>query len=290
MAGKGISRRQFIESSVAGVAATGMKGLRAQGAKPISTVSGETDSGYRIAESLNAEWRFKRQGTPGTGTEPEFVGAESPAYNDSSWQRIVVPHTWDATPDNPFVAPGHFRGIGWYRRSLEIHSAWRGRRVLMHFNGVFQVTDAWVNGQHVGQHTGGYTSFAFDVTDAVEFGKTNVVAVKVNDVLSPFIAPAEERNVANYGGIYRSVWLEVLDHAHVRYNGTWVTFEGDEERPLVRIRTWVENQSHSSRAIRVERRCVFNDGCLELRAGGGEDCAASDGAIPDGRKLAPIDG
>ena len=273
MARKGISRRQFIESSVAGVAASGIKGLRVQGAEPISTgsASGETGSGYRIAESLNAGWRFQRQGTPGAGTEPEFVGAERPGYNDSAWQNIVVPHTWDAGPDNPFAAPGHFRGVGWYRRRLEIPSGWRGRRVLMHFNGVFQVTDAWVNGRHAGQHTGGYTSFAFDVTDAVEFGKTNVVAVKVNDVLSPFIAPAEERNVANYGGIYRSVWLEVMDPVHVRYNGTWVTFEGDEERPIVRIRTWVENQGRSSRALRVENEVVDAAGQsrakLEAQAG-----------------------
>ncbi len=273
MAGKGISRRQFIESSVAGVAASGIKGLRAQGAEPAGTGSAgeEAGSGYRIAESLNAGWRFKRQGTPGAGTEPEFVGAERPGYNDSAWQNVVLPHTWDASPDNPFVAPGHFRGVGWYRRGLDVPDGWSGRRVLMHFNGVFQVADVWVNGRHVGQHTGGYTSFAFDVTDAVEFGKANVVTVKVDDVLSPFIAPAEERNVANYGGIYRSVWLEVMDPVHVRYNGTWVTFEGDPDRPVVRIRTWLENQSRSSRTVRVESEVVDAAGQsrakLEAQAG-----------------------
>jgi beta-galactosidase len=258
MTGKGISRRQFIESSVAGVSMSGMKGLRSRGAEPEGPGSAGVEAvpGHRIKKSLNAGWRFNRQGTPGAGTEPEFVGVERPGYDDSTWQKIVVPHTWDASPDNPFAAPGHFRGVGWYRRGLEIPSGWRGRRVLMHFNGVFQVTDVWVNGRHVGQHTGGYTSFALDVTNAVEFGKTNVVAVKVNDVLSPFIAPAEERNVANYGGIYRSVWLEVLDPVHVRYNGTWVTFEGNAERPIVRIRTWVENQSGSSRALRIENEVV----------------------------------
>jgi beta-galactosidase len=267
MPGKEISRRQFIESSVAGVAASRMAGLRAQGAE----ANGIDSAGERVTVSLNAGWRFKRQGTPGAGVEPEFVGAERPGYNDSGWEAVVVPHTWDASPDNPFAAPGHFRGIGWYRRGLEVPQGWRGRQVWMHFNGAFQVTDVWVNGRHVGQHVGGYTSFAFDVTDAVEFGKTSMVTVKVNDVLSPFIAPAEERNVANYGGIYRSVWLEVLGTVHVRYNGTWVTFEGDQERPIVRIRTWVENQSESSRQVRVESEVVDAEGQskakLEAQAG-----------------------
>lgn len=258
MARKRISRRQFIESSVVGVAVAGVKALPANGAESGEDKSaGEgPNSEIRITKSLNAGWRFKRQGSPGSAIEPEFVGTERPDYADHAWEEVVLPHTWDASPDNPFVAPGHFRGVGWYRRNVEIPSGWRGRLMLMHFNGVFQVADAWVNGRHVGQHTGGYTSFAFDITAAVEFGKANVIAVKVNDVLSPFIAPAEERNVANYGGIYRSIWLEAMDPVHVCYNGTWVTFEGDAERPIVRIRTWVENQSRSSRALRVENEVV----------------------------------
>jgi len=181
MARKGISRRQFIESSVAGVAASRMTGLRAHGGETSGrNFSGdEAGAGERITVSLNAGWRFKRQGTPGAGIEPEFVGAERVGYNDSGWEAVVVPHTWDASPDNPFAAPGHFRGVGWYRRGLEVPQGWRGRRVLIHFNGAFQITDVWVSGRHVGQHVGGYTSFAFDVTHAVELGKTNVVTVKV---------------------------------------------------------------------------------------------------------------
>lgn len=267
MARKGISRRQFIESSVAGVAASGMKGLRARGVEAggNNPIGEDANAGHRVTVSLNAGWRFKRQGTPGAGTEPEFVGAERSGYNDSGWETVVVPHTWDATADNPFAAPGHFRGVGWYRRDFNIPLEWRGRRLVMHFNGVFQITDAWVNGQHVGRHVGGYTSFAFDITGAIDFGKTNLVTVKVDDVLNPFIAPAEERNVANYGGIYRSVWLQVTDPTHVRRDGTWVTLEGDEARPVIRIRTWVVNEGQSSRSVRIENRVVDATGNAKAR-------------------------
>ena len=184
------------------------------------------------------------------------MGAEKPGYDDSAWAQIWLPHTWDATPDNPFATTGHFHGVGWYRRRFEAPQSWQDRRVLVHFNGVFQIADAWVNGRHVGQHVGGFTTFAFDVTDSLEFGKSNLMAVKVDDMISPFIAPAEERNVATYGGIYRTVWLEMTDPLHIRYNGTWVTVEGNEREPLVRIRTWLMNQGQSSRTVRVESNIV----------------------------------
>jgi beta-galactosidase len=235
MPGRRISRRKFIGTSIAG-AATAVAMPSGNGADRPTKAGPDSDSSLsdlRLRVPCNKGWRFKRQASPGSATEPELVGAERPNFDDSTWNQVWLPHTWDATADNPFAVTGHFRGVGWYRKALEVPQAWRNRRLLMHFNGAFQITDAWVNGRRVGQHVGGYTSFAFDVTDALEFGKTNLVAIKVDDVLSPFIAPAEERNVANYGGIYRSVWLEVMNPTHVRYNGTWLTIEGDEERPVV---------------------------------------------------------
>jgi beta-galactosidase len=253
-----ISRREFIETSIASAtAAASVPGLRADGRPTTAQLRNEgPDPDLRLRIRWNEGWKFKRQASPGSGTEPEFVGAEQPGYNDAVWATVWLPHTWDASPDNPFVSTGHFRGVGWYRKRLEVPQGWHNRRLLMHFNGVFQVADVWVNGRHVGQHVGGYTSFAFDVTDSLDFGKTNLVAVKVDDVLSPFIAPAEERNVANYGGIYRSVWLEVMNPLHVAYNGTWVTVEGDEAQPVVRIRTWLRNQGQSSRSVRIENKVV----------------------------------
>ena len=242
MPAKSISRRKFIQTSFVGTAAVvGGQALSVPGWAGETSQAGPGPE-VRVRALWDEGWSFRRQVSPGSATEPEFVGAERVGYDDSAWSQIGLPHTWDATPDNPFATSGHFHGVGWYRKRFDAPESWRGRRVLTHFNGAFQVVDAWVNGRHVGQHVGGFTSFVFDVTDALESGKTNLIAVKVDDMITPFIAPAEERNVATYGGIYRSVWLEVTEPLHVRYNGTWVTVEGDERAPVVRIRTWVVNQ------------------------------------------------
>ena len=254
-----MSRREFIATSVATAASVagfpGFQTLSTGGLEP-GRVKRSLDPELRLRVTWNEDWKFKRQFSPGRATEPEFVSAEQPTYDDSSWSQLSLPHTWDATADNPFAASGHFHGIGWYRKRFEAPQSWRDHRVLVHFNGVFQIADVWVNGRHEGQHLGGFTPFAFDVTDSLEFGKTNLIAVKVDDVISPFIAPAEERNVATYGGIYRTVWVEITDPMHVRYRGTWLTLEGNEQGPIVRIRTWLLNQGSSSRVVRLESNVV----------------------------------
>src|SRR5690348_11030425 len=129
MSRKKISRRQFMETSVAGTAtaaswrsfdlADAGQGSAAQAGGQGGNVR-RTGAGPRSSIDLNAGWRFKRQASPGSGTEPEFAGAEKPQYDDSSWTEVWLPHTWDATPDNPFATAGHFRGVGWYRRKIEL--------------------------------------------------------------------------------------------------------------------------------------------------------------------------
>ena len=214
----------------------------------------------RLRKSLNSGWLFKRQESPGAAVEPEFVGAEKPDYDDSSWTQVHLPHTWDATPDNPFTTTDHFHGLGWYRRRLEIPAEWRGRRVFLEFNGAFQIADVWLNARHIGQHIGGYTSFEFDVTDVLKWSDTNLVVVRVNDVLSTFIAPTNETNVADYGGIYRSVTLTATDPTHFPWHGIRVTTEQANHGALVHIRTSLQNDSVSTRHLRLKTRVTDDHG------------------------------
>jgi beta-galactosidase len=211
---------------------------------------------FRVRQSLNSGWRFKRQAAPGAAVEPEFAGAEQPGYDDSSWALIELPHSWDATPYNPFATAHHFRGLGWYRRSFNVPSEWQGRHVWLEFKGVFQIADVWINDRHVGRHVDGFTGFEFDITDFVKWGESNFATVRVNDVLDPEIAPGNETNVPGYGGIYRSVALEVTDSLRISPNGTWVTMERAGNGAMVHIRTWVQNHGQGPRKGRLETLVV----------------------------------
>lgn len=217
----------------------------------------QADGTARGEQSLNNGWLFKRQASPGGAVEAEFVGAEKPDYDASSWSAVFLPHTWDATPDHPFTVPHHFRGLGWYRRSFVVPTNWQRRRVFVHFKAVCQIADVWINGQHAGTHTGGFTGFEFDITRYLNWKTPNLIAVRVNDVLNEDIAPANETNVPVYGGIYRSVYLLATDPVHVPMNGTWVATERSGSNVFVNVRTWLSNADADAHKVRL--RTVIED-------------------------------
>ena len=108
----------------------------------------------RIKMSLNDAWRFL--------PEDRFE-AESPNHDDSNWQVVDVPHTWNAA--DPFDdAPGYRRGQGWYRKRLTLDPQLQGKRLFLYFEGVHQRADVYFNDRLVGRHKGGYSAFCFDVT------------------------------------------------------------------------------------------------------------------------------
>ncbi len=123
----------------------------------------------------------------------------------------------------PFAIESSLSGVGkrlgsdnelWYQRSFEVPSAWKGKRILLHFGAVDWKTDVWVNGVKVGTHTGGYTPFSFDVTAALRRG-SNEVAVKVWDPTDQGYQPRGKQSSRPHGiwytpvsGIWQTVWLE----------------------------------------------------------------------------------
>ncbi len=132
---------------------------------------------------------------------------------------IRLPHTWngDALSEN-----GTLRlTTANYRRQLFVPQQWQGKRLFLRFNGVMSVADVFVNGSYVGGHKGGYTAFALEITDVVNYGAENRLLVEVsNSYRSDVLPTSTEQNL--YGGIYRDVELIVTEKTTVSplYYGT----------------------------------------------------------------------
>lgn len=102
----------------------------------------------------------------------------------------------------------------WYQREFDVPSKWRSKRILLHFGAVDWKCDVWVNDIKVGSHTGGYTPFSIDITQAVR--KTgNVLKVRVWDPTDQGEQPCGKQHVKPHGiwytpvtGIWQTVWLE----------------------------------------------------------------------------------
>jgi beta-galactosidase/beta-glucuronidase len=134
----------------------------------------------------------------------EAAGREQPDYDDSGWVQLDVPGALNQPPDGDAIG-------GWYRRTFFVSVGWVGQAVTLKFASANYVADVWVNGQHVGYHEGGYTPFAFEVTDAVVPGRPNVIAVRVDNPdwgTRNDIVPWGLADWWNYGGLTGPVWLE----------------------------------------------------------------------------------
>lgn len=141
----------------------------------------------------------------------EADARQQPAYDDSAWGEITVPGALNRPPGGDEID-------GWYRRSFYVSDRWRGMALTLKFGSANYVADAWVNGQYLGYHEGGYTPFAFDVTGVLEPGRRNVIAVRVDN--PPWgtrndIVPWGLADWWNYGGLTGRVWIEATPATHL---------------------------------------------------------------------------
>lgn len=142
-----------------------------------------------------------------------------------------MPATFDGQILVPFAAESALSGVGKtvgaekelvYRRSFDIPSSWKGKKVLLHFGAVDWKTDVWVNGVKVGSHTGGFTPFSFDITEALQ-GRENTLMVKVWDPTDQGYQPRGKQVSRPEGiwytpvtGIWQTVWLEPVSESYIQ--------------------------------------------------------------------------
>jgi beta-galactosidase len=157
--------------------------------------------------SLLHDWTFLRC---------DAEGADKASYDDSWWESISVPHCFNAD-DTILPKRGYYRGPTWYRRHIP---AGLSGRVELDVLGAFQVTDAWINGEHLGQFMGGFTGFTADLTPYLKSDGSDVLAMRVTNEHDPEILPGRDRPDYNlYGGVYREVYLRVTDPLHIPDRG-----------------------------------------------------------------------
>ena len=165
-------------------------------------------------------------------------------------QIVDLPHDWDIFegPNSGKGATG--TGGGWfeagkgeYRKEFKVESLeLRDKLVKLHFEGVYQKAEVYVNGKKVGQHHYGYTPFTVDVTPYINKDKkqTNEVLVKVDNSQQP--------NCRWYSGsgIYRHVWLETMPTLHIAENGVFVTTpEVSADKATVQVEVTVQNEGNN---------------------------------------------
>lgn len=260
-----MDRRTFLGTLVVSASADPLvaRSQRTQPREPAvsNPVATGQDANPRVRQNFNAGWRFERQ-SHGAGelgsfdrsngaaaeVEPRFREAYQAEYDDSVWQAIDLPHTWNAY-DVSDAEPGYWRGIGWYRKHFKLDGGLSGKRVFLELEGVNSVSEFWLNGHRVGEHRGGYTSFEFDVSGLLRFGvEENVLTVKVDNLFHATVPPTVKTDYSFYGGIYRDAWLRLCEPTYVA-EVVWTTPSVSRASAEVEIESRIVNRTSQAKEL-----------------------------------------
>ncbi|HTO05309.1 MAG TPA: beta-galactosidase GalA [Opitutus sp.] len=237
-------------------------------------------SAPRERVNFDADWRFAfghpfdpaKDFNHGTNHFSYFTKAGSgdgpadPKFDALSWRELDLPHDWAV--EAPFHSEGsqshgyksigrNFpeRSVGWYRKTFEIPASDLGRRIAIELDGVHRDSLVWVNGFFLGRQHSGSTSFRYDVTDYLNYGGANTVAVRVDVTM-------EEGWYYEGAGIYRHVWLTKTAPLHVAHWGTFVTTNLSEDfsHADVTARASIANEGTVAATFQLEQTILGPDG------------------------------
>jgi beta-galactosidase len=197
---------------------------------------------------LNDGWKFHKG---------DVAEAEKNSLNDSGWESISVPHTWNTEDvfdyrnykDTIDVTQMIWRGVSWYRKEFTVDADWKGKYNKINFLGASQVAEVFINGKSVGKHVGGYTDFHYDISQHLFFDKPNVLAVKVDNTFDYDQLP----HTADYnliGGIYREVELISLNPVFISKVKVF-TPQVTIDNASVEVNTILNNKTNVDKTVTV---------------------------------------
>lgn len=137
-------------------------------------------------------------------------------FDDSKLTDIRLPHTCKETPLNYFDDK-IYQMISGYRKVFTAPDEWKGRRVILTIEGAAHESEVYLNGKKLGEHHCGYTAYSVDLTDTLNYGKRNVLAVRVDSREDLNIPPfGFVIDYMTYGGIYRDVYVEIGNPVYIK--------------------------------------------------------------------------
>jgi hypothetical protein len=153
--------------------------------------------------------------------------AEQVDFDDSNWRNLDLPHDWsvEGKPDSIWAsATAYFpTGIGWYRKTFNVEKDANPANRYIYFDGVMMNSEVWINGKYLGKRPSGFVPFYYEITDFINQGANNVIAVKVDHTTF-----ADSRWYVG-SGINRNVYLIKKDPLHIDVWGVKFNAELSQE-------------------------------------------------------------
>lgn len=175
----------------------------------------------------------------------------APGYDDSAMRRLDLPHDWQIeqkrSPDAPDGgSQGYYprAGIGWYRKHFTAPADWKDKSVTLTFDGVQRFSTVYLNGIEIGGRKYGYVQFDCSLSEELNIGGENVLAVKVDN------SDCGPDRWYSGAGIYRNVWIAVENKLRIAPRGVWATPSEEGGRWKLNTRVFTRNDSGEDAAAR----------------------------------------
>ena len=227
--------------------------------------------------NLNGTWKFKY--VPGTSSGPGASEFQAKDYNDSGWDNIRVPLSWEmanygkpvytntgypfentppaATVGYTYYGVTDHNATGFYRRTINIPATWKDKRVFVHFDGVYSAAVVWVNGKYVGYSQSSNTDAEFDITDFVETGD-NQLSVRVYRWCDG--SYLEGQDMWHLSGIHRDVYLVATPKVFVSDHYITSTLSSDATSGSMSVKLTVDNRDNTSATKTLQVSLLDRDG------------------------------
>lgn len=217
-------------------------------------------TGFGERQKINAGWKFVLS---------DISEAKNKSFDDNQWEKVNLPHDWSVKGklDSTLASctgylPG---GIGWYRKTLNVPHKEKGRKVYLYFEGVYNRSEVYINGQLLGSRPNGYISFMYDATPFIKYGEKNVIAVRADHSRS-----ADSRWYTG-SGIYRDVWVVYANPVHIAQWGVFTYPQVENGRSSLQIETELKNNTSKGEKITVLHELFSPEGKSVAKSSQGSD-------------------
>ncbi len=227
--------------------------------------------------NLNGTWKFKY--VAGTSSGPGSSEFQAKDFDDSSWDTIRVPLSWEmanygkpvyTNVGYPFQDNAPNANVGWtqygvtdhnatgfYRRTITIPETWKDKRVFVHFDGVYSAAVVWVNGKYVGYSQDSNTDAEFDITDFVTTGD-NQLSVRVYRWCDG--SYLEGQDMWHLSGIHRDVYLVATPKVFVSDHYITSSLNSDATSGSMSVKLTVDNRNNTSATKTLQVSLLDRDG------------------------------
>lgn len=211
---------------------------------------------------FNENWYFL------LGDQEDYAKQE---YDEKGFKKVRLPHDWsieyELHEDAPSGGGGGYAvtGTGWYRKHFQWKKPLSPKQVYLLFEGIYMDSAVFLNGEKVGGHIYGYSSFPVDLTGKLKEGE-NVIAVRVDNSRQP------NSRWYSGSGITRNVWLVTTEQIHLELWGVKCDTNGiypEQDQASLQIQAYVQNDSKEAVYAGVIHRLYDREGTLAASCGSG---------------------